>query len=140
MPKGFIRHNLYGENVSDPAFAAYFGMQEHSQSGYASRTAANIADSDGTLQIYLEPNSPGELLTTKKVLEYRKPLLVVDLRHGYTTKELDSCFERFVQTHSIRVLNVAGNSEKTVPAITASVLHLLVSMLTSVSSLKDDSQ
>ena len=84
-----------------------FHLKEHTSSAYPPRTEANVVDSDGTV-LFGNMHSPGCSLTIRLCLKHGKPH-----RENPTAEEL----RLFVERHSIEVLNVAGNRERTNPGI-----------------------
>lgn len=120
MPKGFINHN--GRN---PDFSKRFNMTEMETDKYSPRTGMNVTNSDGTLRIAKNWDSAGELCTLKFIKKYDKPFFDVKLpKKGMSKKEIKTLlntqikdFLEWLIAHDIKILNVAGNSEKTAPGI-----------------------
>jgi hypothetical protein len=88
--------------------------------GYASRTRANVRDSDATLWLG-DWNSPGGKATLGACRELERPVLIVVRGE---TKPSDVC--DWIQTHGVRVLNCAGNRESKSPGLGARVEAFLV--------------
>lgn len=109
MPKGFKAHD-----GNHPEFAKIYNILEHTESTYPPRTAMNIKESDGTIQIATNFNSPGEILTSKMIRQYNKPSMAINIEYNITTAE---DIIRWIIDNKIKVLNVAGNSERTSPGI-----------------------
>lgn len=120
---------------------ADYGLLEHARPGYAPRTEANVRDSDATLRIVANFLSSGEKLTIAMVDRHKKPhadiILVADRYGGYRAiaSILDGVrvdarpFKEIVDwARRYRVLNVAGNSERTAPGIGAAAEGLLRSL------------
>ena len=119
---------------------ADYGLVEHALSGYAPRTEANVRDSDATLRLAADFLSPGEKLTIAMVDRHKKPhadvVMVADRIHGgyrVTAIVVDGA-RRFdarsrdalvAWVRRYRVINVAGNSERTAPGIGAAAEALL---------------
>jgi hypothetical protein len=116
MPKGFR-----AQDGPRPEFAALYGMQEHASLRYPPRTALNVKESDGTLQLATDWGSPGELLTRTMCERYGRPQLEVT-PGGPTTP---SDVAEWLVSNAIRVRNVAGNTERTSPGIGAFVATFL---------------
>ena len=108
MPRGFLAHD-----GSHPEFAERFGMRETECSRYQPRTAQNVADSDGTLRFARVWDSPGEVLTRNCCEKSGKPFLDVTLDGETTPADV----AEWITANGIRVLNVAGNAERTAPGI-----------------------
>lgn len=108
MPAGFRAHD-----GPHPEFADRYGMRETPSEHYPHRTALNVKESDATLRFATVWDSPGEVLTLALCREHGKPVL--DVTPGGAVTPGDVC-EWLVATRA-RVLNVAGNSERTSPGI-----------------------
>lgn len=109
MPKGFLN-----QTGSHPEYADLYGMLEHSSSRYQPRTALNVKESDGTLRIAANFNSAGEVLTLRMIEQYKKPYLDVDVLIYNTTP---NDVVEWIKKNGIKVLNIAGNSERSAPHI-----------------------
>lgn len=110
MPKGWIA--LDGTH---PDFAEKYGLQEHKSVGYAPRTKQNVFDSDATLIVSGNFRSPGTILTIKSANQFRKKLYTHDYNNPpHNDVQLIS---DWIVNNDIRVLNVAGNSERSFPGI-----------------------
>lgn len=125
-----------------PWLGTEFGLVEHWSSDYPPRTASNVHDSDATVRIASDFLSTGERCTLKAILKYKKPYLDVAVSSGSiwcfradgdaslndpawadpTTSVSgpgDAFFRAFLIKYNIKVLNVAGNSNRTAPGIGA---------------------
>ncbi len=121
---------------------ADYGLVEHPRPGYPPRTEANVRDSDATLRVAANFLSPGEKLTIAMVDRHKKPhadiILVADRIHGgyrVTGTVMDGArhecgwpFVLIAWIRRYRVINVAGNSERTAPGIGAVAEGLLRSL------------
>jgi len=116
MPLGFLAYD--GEH---PEFAELYGMMEMISSRYPPRTAMNVKQSDGTLRFATNWYSPGELLTLRLCNKYDKPHL--EITPGGDVTPVDVA--RWIAGNNIRVLNVAGNAERTSPGIEEQVIRFL---------------
>jgi hypothetical protein len=116
MPKNF--KTLDGDR---PEFAKLYGMQEHSSPSYPPRTFKNVYDSDGTVRFAVNWNSSGEICTLNAIRKAKKPYFDVDVIGN--TQPADLVI--WIKDNNIRVLNVAGNSEKTFNGIEEFVLAFL---------------
>lgn len=130
MPKGFL-----AQDGCWPEFAEEFGMQEHSSPKYPPRTALNVKESDGTVRIATNFQSPGEKLTLKMVEQYQKPHF--DVHPGITAPEE---LVEWIKLHQIRVLNVAGNSERTSKGMFKFAYNFLAEVLRSLQNSDDGNQ
>jgi hypothetical protein len=103
VPKGWI--TLNGANPS----LAKLGCIEHVSSKYPPRTYSNVKDSDGTIRLAYDFNTPGEICTKKAIDFYAKPYLDIDLAD--TTFIFD--VTQWIEDNRIVTLNIAGNAGKT---------------------------
>ena len=108
MPKGF--KTLSGPK---PNFATLYNMTEDKSSSYPPRTESNVKNSDGTLMIAVDFNSAGEKCTQRFIDKHNKPQFDINPLEFYYIKSIVG----WIDYWNIKVLNVAGNSEKTAPGI-----------------------
>lgn len=106
MPNGF--RNQFGYF---PEYKDLFNMQEHESPEYPPRTECNVVESDGTIRFAVVWNSAGERLTLSLIKKHNKPH--IDVKRGVTPEKVLV----WLIENNIRVLNVAGNSERTAPGI-----------------------
>lgn len=118
---GWMPHGFLAYDGKHPEFAELYGLTETISKRYPPRTSMNVLHSDGTLRFATNWHSPGELLTLKLCNKYRKPNLAVTLGGDVTPVDVMRCLVE----NNIRVLNVAGNSERTSPGIEEYVRHFL---------------
>lgn len=116
MPKGFR-----AQDGPHPEFTELYGIQEHASERYPPRTARNVKDSDATLCFATDWDSPGEVLTKELCERYGRPRLEVTRGGSVTPAEV----AEWIVRNNIRVLNVAGNTERTSPGIEAFVGEFL---------------
>jgi hypothetical protein len=88
---------------------AKLGLKEHSSVQYSPRTYANVKDTDGTLILAYDFNSPGTRCTKKALAFYEKPCLEIDLSNKMFIFDVTD----WIDKNGIIVLNVAGNAGKT---------------------------
>jgi hypothetical protein len=104
-----------------PHYATEYSMTEHKSAAYPPRTYQNVSDADGTLRIAVDLDSTGEKCTLKAIVAYGKPHF--DVHVGDVSKfEIVEAYHpktvaAWIVENGIRILNVAGNSEKTAPGI-----------------------
>jgi len=87
---------------------AKLGLIEHASPNYQPRTYSNVKDSDGTLILAYDFNSPGTVCTKKAIQYYNKPSFdcnMADLPFTFDVAE-------WIDRNNIRILNVAGNLGK----------------------------
>lgn len=116
MPRGFLAHD-----GPHPEFAERYGLRETASDRYRPRTAMNVQHSCGTVRFATVWDSPGELLTLAMCRKYRNPHL--DITPGGPVTP--AAVAAWVGEYRIRVLNVAGNSERTSPGIEEVVAEFL---------------
>jgi len=102
-----------GRLAEDGALATSYPLEETPSTRYAERTTWNVRDSDGTLIVAVGPLAGGTALTARTAKRLGKPLHTVDL---------DQCGDprpavEWLESHGIRVLNVAGPRESGEPGI-----------------------
>lgn len=107
------------ETGSNPALKELYGLIEHENYNYRSRTIENVKNSDATIWFGNE-SSPGGKLTINSCKKFGKPYII------NPTKE---AFIRWINWNNIVVLNVAGNRESTNPGIFEKVKNFLVDTL-----------
>jgi len=116
MPKGFL--TLDGPC---PELAQQFGLQEHTSSNYPPRTRRNVQMSDATIRFAQFWHTPGERATLKFLLWYGKPYLDVSIGALPSPESVAG----WLRANRVRILNVAGNAERTAPGIERIVVHFL---------------
>ncbi len=121
MPKSFKAQDGF-----HPEFADQYNMRETESCRYPPRTALNIKESNGTIQFASDFNSPGEVLTSKMVRQYHKPNILVDINGCITPVDVAD----WIINNNIKILNVAGNSERTSPGIEKYVVSFLTEVFT----------
>lgn len=112
MPKGFR-----AQDGPRPEFAILYGVTEHPSDRYPPRTALNVKESDATLCFATDWGSPGEVLTRQMCDRCDRPRL--DVTPGGAVSPADVV--AWLRANGVRVLNVAGNTERTSPGIGAFV-------------------
>ena len=90
------------------------------------RTWRNVLDSDGTI-VFGDFYSPGTKLTAKYCKTALKPLYRVCREDNPIIEKQDLL--NWLEKHSIRILNVAGNREHKNPGIQERVKNFLVEVL-----------
>jgi len=103
VPNGWI--TLNGPN---PALSK-LGCVEHTSSKYAPRTYSNVKDSNGTIRLAYDFNTPGEICTKKAIDYYNKPYFDIDLKDPTFIFDVT----KWIDDNKIVVLNCAGNAGRT---------------------------
>ena len=100
-----------------------YKLWEHPSSAYPPRTESNVTDTDGTV-VFGNPHSPGCRLTVNLCKKHKKPCLIME-NVSYDAARL----REWLLTLNIRVLNVAGNRERTNPGIYQLTYDILMEAL-----------
>lgn len=119
MPKGWT--TLQGPK---PEYAEKYGLQEHKNVGYSPRTKQNVFDSDATLIFAGNWSSPGTKLTIRSANGFNKPLYTSDFQYP-PSNEIENIRAWLVEK-DIKILNIAGNSERSFPGIYEYTRSLLI--------------
>jgi hypothetical protein len=114
-----------GRLAEDGAIDPRYQLRETDSPEYHVRTRQNVIDSDATLILHRGPIAGGTDLTRRLALEHGRPILLVDLAEPV---DYDS-FRSWLQTHSIRTLNIAGPRQSTCPGITEKTRDVLLCLL-----------
>jgi len=77
---------------------------------YSGRTELNVKNSDGTLQIAFDFNSPGEKCTTKFINKHNKPVYKLPLPIEEKEYMIIEIIE-WIKANDVEVLNIAGNRQ-----------------------------
>ena len=99
--------------AEDGPIGARYPLQETPSAAYAVRTDWNVRDSDGTLILTAGEPVGGTALTRSLAAEMGKPCLTVDLDSDADAATV----AEWVAEHQIKILNVAGPRESTLPGI-----------------------
>jgi hypothetical protein len=120
MPRGFL--TLEGPR---PDLAKEFGLQEHTSPNYPPRTRRNVQMSDATIRFARHSQTPGERATLKYLQQYGRPYLDVAIDSPLSPAEVAA----WLRANRVRILNVAGNTERNVPGLEAFVAQYLAEVL-----------
>lgn len=115
-----------GRRAEDGTIPSRYELVETDSIDYQVRTEQNVIDSDGTLILYREQLLGGTLLTYRLARRHRKPCMRVDASGGVDLPAV----VRWLRSHRIEVLNVAGPRESSVPGISEVAFSLVMSLLT----------
>lgn len=116
-----------------PDYKMLYGVQVHTSSSYPPRTQQNVRDSDGTLRLAYDFESPGEICTHKAIKKFKKPHFDVNL---FDPEPISSVIT-WISCHRIEVLNVAGNAEQTSPGVNAAACRYLEELFEALKESKD---
>ncbi len=134
MPKGFLNHD--GQNLH---FAALYGVTEHSSPKYPPRTYENAKNSDATLRFAVDFSTAGELCTLKAIRQYDKLFLDVQMKKDENVEPNPKSVDfivKWIVDNKIKVLNVAGNSNKTHHLMQEKVRNFMIAVLTKLKEIE----
>lgn len=120
-----------GRRTEDGVLPEFYNLTELSSASYPARTEKNVVDADATVIFSHGPLSNGSLLTQKKALHFKRPVLHLDLRRIDIDKAARLLAE-FIRSHTVEVLNIAGPRASGDPYIyraTFSVLEVTLSAI-----------
>jgi hypothetical protein len=118
---GWMPQDYRAQDGNHPEFAELYNIQEHKDWRYPGRTRQNVEDADATIRFASKWSSPGEKLTLRYIKTFSKPHLDIDI----TKPPSPTMVVNWIESQNIKVLNVAGNAEKTSPGIQAFVRDYL---------------
>ncbi len=121
-PKGF-----WTDAGHQPTRLSEFGLVADVHFGYSHRTFLNVRAGDGTL-IFGNVFSPGCKLTQRFCHELNRPMFLISWSNR-TDDPTTDMFLTWLTTHRIKVLNVAGNRERTNPGIFLATFAFLLKAL-----------
>ena len=96
-----------GRLAEDGTIPERYPVVELANAGYAERTVQNVTDSDGTLIISNGEPVGGTRETIERCVENDKPYLIIDYKE-MRPADAEKKALKFLQSHHIRRLNVAG--------------------------------
>jgi len=103
-PKGFLT-----ETGPNPLLGSVYGLVESKSDKYPPRTKQNVKDSDGTIRFAVDFATAGEVLTLRLARECKRSHIDVDILDPIAHEVV----AQWIRDNGVRVLNVAGNREKT---------------------------
>ncbi|RLD66137.1 MAG: hypothetical protein DRI84_05435 [Bacteroidetes bacterium] len=83
-----------------------FGLKE-SEEGYKGRTWENVRDSNATIRLAVDFDSPGEKCTMNAINYFKKPWIDIDLLDPKSIQEVIE----FLVLVKPSILNIAGNTQ-----------------------------
>lgn len=125
-PKGFL--TLDGPR---PDLSALYGLREHTSRNYPPRTRRNVRESDATLRFARHWQTPGERATLRFIHQYGKPHVDVTV----DVPPPPEAVADWLRNQRVRVLNIAGNTERAVPGIEAFVTRYLTEVFRRIGEL-----
>ena len=124
-----------GRLAEDGPIHTRYNLRETPTDKYPQRTEWNVRDSDGTVIFTIGPVlKTGSKKTFDLAQKHHKPVLHLYRQEG---SQSEMILARFIRSHNIRVLNVAGTRGSKEPEVGAFVMEVLrkaFALLTSSSS------
>ena len=103
-----------GRRAEDGPISIRYRLRETPSADYLQRTDWNVRDTDATVIFTLAPElSGGSTKTAELAQKHRKPWLHLSPSHRNPSERL----KKFIQTHGVALLNVAGTRASKEPAI-----------------------
>ena len=99
-PKGY--KTIYGSNPR----LKLLGLTESASANYRIRTFENVKNSDGTIRLANDFNSPGEICTLNAIRTFKKPHIDIHIDRPLDVEDVAN----WVKRNKIKVLNIAGNT------------------------------
>lgn len=97
----------------DSSLGTKYNLVESDSHGFERRTEQNVFDSDATIRLASDFQSPGEVMTEKYVLKHGRPMHDVKLpvpKDRFTESVAETV--EWIIGNQVAVLNVAGNRDK----------------------------
>lgn len=120
-----------GRRSEDGPIDPQYDLKETTSTDYAERTEQNVRDSDGTLILYRTRLQGGTLLTHRLAKRLAKPSLRVRIDRPVQFAQIVD----WLQSHHIRVLNVAGPRGSSHPELEPLARSVLLRLFTSTPTL-----
>ena len=118
-----------GRLAEDGPIPDQYALRETSSSDYAERTERNVVDSDATLILTRGKPTGGTAYTIDMAKKHKKPYWVAQVDDPAVEEGI--C--RWLRTHSIETLNVAGPRESTCEGIYEAARGVLFSVMEDLS-------
>jgi hypothetical protein len=126
-----------GRRAEDGVIPLRYSLKETESEDYEERTHRNIKDSDATLILVglgssVDTISDGTKLTVEELNKSSKPYLIVEVLDNHKNEINVNQVIDWLRSNDIKVLNIAGPRESTVPGIydtSANFLNQLFSQI-----------
>ncbi len=126
-----------GRRAEDGIIPLRYSLKETESEGYEERTLTNIINSDATLILIglgssVDTISDGTKLTVEELNKSSKPYLIVEVSDNHKNDVNVNQVIDWLRSNGIKVLNIAGPRESTVPGIydtSANFLNQLFSQI-----------
>ena len=116
-----------GRKAEDGKVPDHYNLRELASPRYRDRTEKNILVSDGTLIVSYGPLTGGSALTEALAIRHDRPCLYLNMADISLTQAANA-LEKWLDRHSIEILNVAGPRASGEPRIYDTVKKLLVTL------------
>lgn len=113
-----------GRKTENGPLPKTYRLKELQSHRYRDRTERNVIDSDGTLVCSFGPLTGGSALTAAFAVKHDRPLLHIDCEQLNHYRGV-AAVERWLRSHKVQVLNVAGPRASGEPRIYQAVKTLL---------------
>lgn len=114
-----------GRRAEDGPIPAHYPLRETASPDYAERTRRNVRDTEATLVLTRGDPNDGTLLTVETARALGRPLRVLD--PGIESDV--GLVAEWLRAEAVRVLNVAGPRESSVPGIYAEARAFVTRLL-----------
>lgn len=131
-----------GRKAEDGVIPSKYRLKEIASSFYQERTKKNVLDSDATIVFCFGKASGGSNLTFEYAMQYKKPILVIDLeKNEIHSGKIRNWLEKRVAARLLAdtekdltlpvkiTLNVAGSRESEAPGIQEKVKEIVLLVL-----------
>ncbi len=126
-----------GRTAEDGVISLRYSLKETESEGYEERTLKNIRDSDATLILIglgtsVNTISDGTKLTVEELNKRSKPYLIIEVSDNHKNEINVNQVIDWLKSNDMKVLNIAGPRESTVPGIydkSANFLNQLLSQI-----------
>ena len=127
-PKGFKTSGGHARGLLES-----YGLKE-ARGGYKARTWTNVRDSDGTIRLAVDFSSRGEKCTANAIHSFQRPWFDVNLPVFFNQEFF---VVDWIKCHKIKVLNVAGNTQRGSFDVYSAVKDFLISVFKEVNKCQD---
>ncbi len=108
---GMVPRKCLTEDGPNLDLISIYGCHESKSDTYPPRTFDNVKNSDATMRIAYNFNSPGEKLTLTAISNYARPY--IDVQLDLIDSTTSTTVARWLYDNNVVTLNIAGNREKT---------------------------
>jgi hypothetical protein len=103
-----------GRKAEDGPIGGQYELKETPSANYLQRTEWNVRDTDGTVVFTFAPQiTGGSMRTVEFAKKHKKPCLHISRKDN----QPELLIQKFIETHGIELLNIAGSRESKEPGI-----------------------